>query len=52
MNTKPRHLVKIAVGYKLPRWLVDWLRDQPVPAAQIIEQAIKKTYNISPASKS
>ena len=36
-------LVKIPVSYKLPRWLVEWLRDQDDSAANIIERSIKKS---------
>ena len=36
-------LVKIPVGYKLPRWLVEWIRKQDTPAAQLIENALIMT---------
>jgi hypothetical protein len=41
-------MVKVPVGYKLPRWLVDWLRAQDVPAAQLIEEALCKRYKLKP----
>lgn len=37
---------KMAVSYKLPPWLVQWLRAQDRPAAQLIEEALVKTYGI------
>ena len=33
-------LVKIPVGYKLPRWLVEWMRGQDRSMAVIIEDAV------------
>lgn len=41
-------LLKVPVGYKLPRWLVDWLRDQDTPAAQLIEDALRRRHKIKP----
>lgn len=41
-------LVKVPVGYKLPRWLVDWLREQDTPAAQVIEDALCRRHKIGP----
>lgn len=43
-------MVKIKVGYKLPRWLVDWIRKQDTPAAQMIEAALCKVYGLRPPS--
>lgn len=39
-------MVKVPVGYKLPRWLVEWLRDQDKPAAQLIEDALKRQHKL------
>ena len=39
-------LKKIPVGYKLPRWLAEWLRDQGQSQAQIIEDAIVQAHNL------
>lgn len=39
-------LLKIPVCYKLPRWLVTWLRNQPISAAKTIENAIVKEHNL------
>lgn len=41
-------LFKIPVGYKLPRWMVDWLRSQEVPAAYLIEDALRYRHNLIP----
>jgi hypothetical protein len=41
-------LVKVPVGYKLPRWLVEWLREQDEPAAQLIEDALCKWHKLKP----
>lgn len=41
-------MVKVPVGYKLPRWLVDWLREQDVPAAQLIEDALRRRHKLKP----
>jgi hypothetical protein len=42
----PAHMKKIPVSYHLPRWLVDWLRDQPGVQAQIIEQALVDQHHL------
>lgn len=44
-------LLKIPVGYKLPRWLVDWLRAQDVPAAQLIEDALRRRHKLKPPTE-
>jgi len=41
-------LLKVPVGYKLPRWLVDWLRAQEEPTAQLIEDALRRRHKIKP----
>lgn len=41
-------MVKIPVGYKLPRWLVEWLREQETPAAQLIEAALSDAHELQP----
>lgn len=43
-------LVKVPVGYKLPRWMVEWLRKQSAPAAQLIEDALTKRHSLKPPS--
>ncbi len=41
-------MVKIPVGYRLPRWLVEKLREQDESAAVLIEEALRKDHNWSP----
>lgn len=43
-------LVKIPVGYKLPRWLVEWIRSQDNPASRMIEDALCRQHDIEPPS--
>ena len=43
-------MVKVPVGYKLPQWLVDWIREQDEPAAQLIEAALCKAHHLRPPS--
>jgi len=43
---KDPQLVKIPVGYKLPRWLVEWLREQDGSAAVLIEDALKEKHGL------
>jgi hypothetical protein len=41
-------LLKVPTGYKLQRWLVEWLRSQDVPAAQLIEEALCWRHKLKP----
>lgn len=41
-------LVKVPVGYKLPCWLVEWLRAQDKPAAVLIEEALLARNKLKP----
>ena len=41
-------LVKVPVAYKLPHWLVAWLRAQDAPAAQLIEDALRQRHKLNP----
>jgi hypothetical protein len=41
-------LLKIPVAYKLPRWLVEWMREQPEAMSIQIERALTQTHNLSP----
>ena len=43
-------MVKVPVGYKLPQWLVDWIRAQDEPAAHLIETALCKAHRLRPPS--
>jgi len=40
----PPELKKIPVGMKLPRWLVEWMREQPNSQSVLIEDAICKVH--------
>ena len=42
----PLELKKIPVGVKLPRWLVEWMREQPESQAVLIEEALKKRHKL------
>lgn len=44
-------LKKVPVGYKLPAWLVDWLRAQKRPAAQLIEEALCEQHDLKPPER-
>jgi hypothetical protein len=39
---------KIPVAYKLPRWLVEWIRGEDKPASIIIESALCEQHNLNP----
>lgn len=46
-------MLKIPVGYKLPRWIVEWLRNEVQPpgaasAAVLIENALRAHYSLKP----
>lgn len=32
---------RVVVSVRLPQWIADWLKDQPVPAGRIIEIALE-----------
>lgn len=41
-------LVKIPVGLKLPRWLLEWMREQDTSMAVLIEDALCEKYHLKP----
>ena len=43
---KDPRLKKIQHNTKLPRWLVQWIRMQPIPAALLIERALMARHNL------
>ena len=45
---KPPELVKVPVCIKLPRWLLDWMRQQDKSMAVLIEEALCKKYHLEP----
>lgn len=48
---KPVELKKVPCAFKLPQWLLDWLRDQPQSQAVLIENALCKTYKLKPPTE-
>ena len=44
----PPELKKIPVAYKLPRWMVEWLRAQDKTATRLIEDAVIAQYGLKP----
>lgn len=45
-NAKDPAQELIKVGYKLPRWLVTWIREQDETAAQLIRESLVDVYKI------
>jgi hypothetical protein len=43
-----RQLVKAAINIKLPRWLLDWMAEQPTNRARLIEESLSKVYRLKP----
>ena len=41
-------LKKVPVGYRLPQWLVDWMRDQGDSQSGLIETALIKQHKLKP----
>ena len=39
-------LKKAPAGVDLPHWMLDWMREQSTPAAQIIEDAVIRRYKL------
>ncbi len=35
-------------NFRLPLWLIEWLREQPESGGRLIERALMKTYKIKP----
>lgn len=48
---KPPALVKMPVGLKLPRWLLDWMRQQDQSMAVLIEEALCKRHKLKPPNE-
>lgn len=40
-------LKKVPLFVNLPQWLIDWLRSQPESNAELIEQALIKSYKLN-----
>lgn len=41
-------MVKVPVGYRLPAWLVDWMREQDQAQSELIETALCNAYRLKP----
>lgn len=41
-------MVKVPVGYKLPRWLVEWMRSQDKAQSLLIEDALITRHKLKP----
>lgn len=41
-------LVKKPIGLKLPRWLLEWMRNQDTSMAVLIEDALCEKHNLKP----
>lgn len=44
----PPMLKKEPISLKLPRWLIEWMVDQPESRAVLIEDALKRRHKIKP----
>jgi len=49
-STKPGR--KVPISTKLPPWLVEWLRAQERPQAQLIEEALIEHYHLTAPGQS
>jgi len=43
-----RQLIKDPISIKLPRWLLDWMAEQPHNRARLIEEAMIKVHRLKP----
>ncbi len=44
----PPMLKKEPISLKLPRWLIEWMDDQPESRAVLIEEAMKRRHKLKP----
>ena len=42
----PPELKKEPISVKLPKWLLDWMREQPESRAVLIEEALKRRHKL------
>ena len=47
-HNQPPLLKKEPINVKLPRWLIEWLDDQPESRAVLIEEALKRRHKLKP----
>ena len=46
-STKPEHLRRVNLNdFRLPQWIVDWLKAQPESGDRMMEEAIVKYYKL------
>lgn len=50
-TTKPANLKRETINIRLPKWIIEWLLDQPQSAGRIIELAIRDTFSLKPPSE-
>lgn len=44
----PAELKKEPISIKLPKWLIDWMDEQEESRPVLIEEALRREYNIQP----
>lgn len=47
-SRKSEKMKKVPCSFKLPSWLLEWMREQPRSQAVLIEQALRKQYGLTP----
>ena len=51
-STMPKHLKRIKLTpFRLPQWMVDWLKAQPEAGGRLIETALVKYYKLKQPKK-
>ena len=51
-STMPPHLKRINLNdFRLPKWIVDWLKAQPESGGRLMEEAIVKYYKLKQPDK-
>jgi hypothetical protein len=48
----PIHLKRVKLtSFRLPQWIVDWLKAQPESGGRLIEEALVKHFKLKPPGK-
>jgi hypothetical protein len=51
-STIPVHLKRVKLTpFRLPQWIVDWLKARPESGGRLIEEALVKHFNLKPPDK-
>jgi hypothetical protein len=51
-STMPPHLKRVNLNdFRLPQWIVDWLKAQDYSGGRLMEEAIVKYYKLKPPGK-